>query len=115
MWHKGSEAAFKRHAMLETFMRQGFQKNFCDLNQRTPLQSRRGMEADLLPNPDSDCNPDASLQSSGESDPDSIKTSRKTAIYGQVFEQKEPETRFCRKLYEEFNHHLRGSCNFPFF
>jgi hypothetical protein len=42
-------------------------------NQPTPLQSRRGMEADLLPNPDSDCNLDVSLQSSGESDPQRLK------------------------------------------
>jgi hypothetical protein len=33
------------------------------------------MEADLLPNPDLDCNLDASLQSSGESDPYSIDAS----------------------------------------
>ena len=41
------------------------------VNQQTSLQSNQGMEANLHPNADLDCNPTASLQSSGESDPSS--------------------------------------------
>ena len=58
------------------------------VNQQTSLQSNQGMEANLHPNADLDCNPTASLQSSEESDPSSIDNHESKVISDNLVSNK---------------------------